>query len=198
MTGRRFSVADRYAAEILIGGELSQSKRLYAEGFIDDTTVLQGLIGALHQDGASHEYGEPAIADPCTVECLLAYLDKNDNVLRFQNDQACNGEFEATEEFCQENGISFDRRSDHYCENDAENAYWRPGMNSTKIRYADASGNEIICGETVRKALKKLESFREASPGDPNKGNRVDAALRLLHEACPPLPPNLEPFRIIA
>lgn len=177
-------MADRFPAQIWIGGQLSRSKRLYPDDPDDDTTVIQGLIGALHSDGASHEYGEAEIRSDYTEKGLFEYLDGD--VLHFKNDQACNGEFEETEEFCIEHGIPFDRQSHHYDEYDAENVYWRPSMNSPTIRYADASGNEIVCGDTVRQAIEKLE------------GGLLMVGMNLLHEACPELPPKLEKFEIIA
>jgi len=180
-------MSDRFPAQIWIGGEVNPAD-------------LLGLVKALHADGASHEYGDAVIPEDCTTPTLYSYLDPDlgpdETVLRFR--KLRNGEFEVTEQFCIEHGIPYDRWSDHYCEYDAENVYWRPGMNNPVVRFADSRGDEIIAAAPVREAMALLESFKEASPSDPAKGNRVDAGLRLLHDACPPLPPDLEPFKIVA
>ncbi len=48
-------MTDRFSAQIWIGGKISHTALLYPDDPGDDTTILQGLIGALHEDGASHE-----------------------------------------------------------------------------------------------------------------------------------------------
>lgn len=179
-------MSDRFPAKIWIGGEISR-------------TVLSGLIKALSQDGASHDFGEKGIDPDCTEAELRDYMaDDGDSrygaVLCLKDDQAGYGQFETTEQFCTENDISFDRWSEHYCEWDAENVYFRPGMNSPTIRFADARENEIVCGTTVRQALALLVTA-EDSADEP--GTLVDKAIRLLQDACPELPPNLESFKVV-
>ncbi|KKM63519.1 hypothetical protein LCGC14_1510630 [marine sediment metagenome] len=198
-------MADRFPAEIRIGGRLSGTARLYP----GDTTILRGLVSALNDDGGSREYGDVVIPFDCEPPALDTYLDSKrgsyKSVLLLKNDQACNGEFESTEEFCQKNGIPYDRWSDHYCEADGEKAYWRPGMESPTIHYADSQGCEVVCGATVRKALAALKNF-EASLSDRSENinvalvfhGGVAEAMKLLEEACPELPPKLESFEIIA
>ncbi len=185
-------MSDRFPAQICIGGQLSRTKRLYPDDKVDDGTVLNGLIAVLGMDYASHEYGDAPISYPCTeAELLETYLD--DGFLVFKNDQAVNGEFQETEQFCMDHDIPFDRCSDHYCEYDAENVHWRPGMNSPMIRYADSHGSEIVDGATVREALSKLTSFSYD-----HRTALVTEAEKLLQAACPELPPEFEKFEIVA
>lgn len=199
-------MADRFSAQIWIGGQISRTKRLYPDDKDDDTTVLRGLISALNLDRASHEYGDAEIDFNCTEEELLKHLDgalkRNppaSSVLRFRNDQAVLGEFPETEQFCIENDIPFDRNSDHYCEYDAETVCWRPGMESCETRYVDSAGRENVDGETVRKAMELLTSYQQARThvdGDRDE-ELLEAAEKLLKNVCPELPPDLEPFEVI-
>lgn len=180
---------DNFCAEIRIGGKVPRS-------------LVAGLVEALHHDEASHEYGDDVIPKDCTTPTLYSYLltsvlDKT--FLRFRNDRAENGEFEQTEEFCVKHDICFDRWSDHYCEYDAENVYFRSGMHAPLVTYADSDAKEIVCGATVREAIEKLDSFKE-NVGLPTLSTdhweNLDEGLRLLHDACPPLPDALAPFDI--
>ncbi len=189
-------MADRFPAQILIGGQVSRTKRLYPDDPDDDTTILQGLVSALNDDGASPEYGDVAIDDKCTEKELEKYIDCG--WLRLRQDQAVLGEFPETEQFCIDNGISYDRNSDHYCEYDAELLYWRPGMMEPTIRYADARGDEVVAGATVRKAMALLDGISKLSVLNVDAVTTVlEKVARLLHDACPKLPPDLAPFEII-
>lgn len=189
-------MSDRFPAQIWIGGKISRTAKLYPDDPDDNTTILQGLVGALSADGASHEYGDRPIDSNFDASLELAgYTDEG--LLHLKQDQAVNGEFSDTEEFCIEHDIPFDRWSDHYCECDAENVYWRPGMNSVVFRYSDAQGNEIVCGDTVRQVMAEFEACKTRIPGT-MKPDRFEAGLKLLHDACPELPPDLEKFEIVA
>jgi hypothetical protein len=160
------------------------------------TTVLQGLINALHSDDASHEYGDSCVSLDCTPEQLLEYLDGDS--LCFKCDQAHNGEFEKTEQFCLDHKIPYDRWSDRYCEWDAENVYYRPDMNGPMTTYADSRRNEIVCGETVRQAMAKVDAFIENYNASDRVRQKLTDAQRLLHDACPTLPEALPKFEIVA
>jgi len=192
-------MADRFAAEIWIGGKVSNTKRLFPDDPDDNTTILQGLIGALHEDGASHAYGDTAIEPNCTDwDGLAKYLD-DESLLHLKNDQAVNGEFPETEAFCVEHDIEFDRNSDHYCEYDAESAYWRPGQEGVIVMYTDANGREIIAGDTVRQALAKITEFETNAIEHNQKPKWEDLFLgiRLLNDACPEQADKMETFEII-
>ena len=196
-------MSDRFLGQIWIGGELSRSKPLHDDQD-DFLTVRRGLIEALSQDGASHEYGDSVIEENCTEEDFLEYLEEG--VLRFQNAEAVNGEFSETEAFCIEHDIPFDRNSDHYCEYDGETVYWRPGMGRPTVVYADSSGNERADGVIVRQAMEMLDRLMDRLERVQG-GEVLDVAVegteseadvqRLLHEACPELPPKLELFKIV-
>lgn len=182
-------MSDRFPGQITIGGQVSRS-------------AIPGLIFALHQDGASHDYGESVISLTCTPDELLEeYLEGE--TLCFRCDQATNGEFQETEQFCLNHDISYDRWSDHYCEFDAENAYYRPGMDGPRMTLADSDGNEIVDGDTVRRAMAMIDKL--AANGlwgweDEDGTTPEDVfseAHRLLHDACPTLPDPLPKFQII-
>ena len=190
-------MSDRFPGQIWIGGQLSRIARLYPDAPDDDTTILQGLIDALHLDGASHEYGDRAIDADFTGDFGLAGYLNDGGLLHLKQDQAVNGEFPETEQFCIEHGIAFDRNSDHYCEYNGENVHWRPGMNSVIVTYADSSGKEIVGGDTVRQAMKELTD--SIAPGSTEAHiDHIAVALRLLNDVCPELPPELEKFKIVA
>jgi len=159
-------MSDRFPGSIQIGGTI---RRVH----------LPYLVGCLSDDGASQEYGDKAIDSDCSETELMEYL--KEGVLEFCNDQAHNGEFERTEDFCVEHDIAFHRWSDHCCEYDAEIADFRPGMNSCVVRYSDSNANEIVCGKTVRQAMTVL------------KLGEVDEALQILAAACPAGPEALQP-----
>lgn len=196
-------MSDRFPACIRIGGQLSRTQRILPDDPGEDTTILQGLISALNDDGASHEYGDSRISADCSEEELLCggYINA-DGVLIFRNSDARGGEFEETEAFCIEHGIPFDRWSDHYCEYDAENAYFRPNettvadtaIPSPVTTYADSDGHEIVSGATVREAMAKLDAFAADRSQD---WQRLQNGLKLLHEVCPELPASLPKFKIL-
>ena len=186
-------MSDHFPGQIWIGGKVSRTARLYPDDPEDTTTILQGLIHALASDGASHEYGDVAISSDCTEsELLEVYL--RETVLHLKDDQARGGEFSETEQFCMDNGIAFDRNSDHYYEYDGENCHWRPGMDSLVKTYGESEGNERADGGTVREALALLDSDenQEDSPLE-----KFDKAVLLLRKCCPPLPPELQNFEIV-
>lgn len=192
-------MSDRFPAQIWIGGQVSRTKRLYPDDPDDDTTILQGLVESLNADGASHEYGDAEIDSNCTDwDNLALYLD-SESLLNLKQDQAVMGEFPATEQFCIDNGIAFDRDSDHYCEYDAEMVHWRPGMDDVETKFVNSSGRENVDGETVRLALAKIVSYQQTCTHvDGERDEKLlEAAEKLLKNICPELPPDLEPFGII-
>jgi len=192
-------MADRFPAQIWIGGKVSNTERLYPDDEGDTTTTLQGLIAALNADGASHEYGDKEIdasiatlSDPWDE--LAPYLDDS-GLLHLKCDQAIDGEFPETEQFCLDNAIGFDRNSDHYCEYDAENCHYRPGMSGVVMTHADSSGHEVVDGECVRKGLALIEKFNY-DISYRSDWAKLDEGLRYLRDVCPELPPPLEKFEI--
>lgn len=181
-------MGDRFAAQIWIGGSIS----------ID---LIDGLVEALWRDEASHAYGEPPIPRETKWDGLHQYLQDRSpfqGVLCFQNDRADNGEFELTENFCLRNNIPFNRQSDHFNEHDAENVHFRPGMNSPTITYADAHGNEIVDGDTVREAMGALDAAIEkwVSPNTDGLGVAKQVS-QLLHCACPDKADELPKFEVV-
>jgi len=94
-----------------------------------------------------------------------------------------NGEFQETEEFCIENGISFDRESSAYDEWSAEVASFRSGMKCAVVRDVDSYGTPMVDGSKVREAIDELDSFDDAV-SDPSKWLAA-------------LPAKLEPFVVV-
>lgn len=175
-------MTERFCGCISIGGKLPKH-------------LLSELVAALHEDEASHEYGEGPIEADC--KDLTDYIDEA-GLLTLKTDSARNGEFENTESFCCENNLGYDRWSDHYAEWDAENVYMRPNMQGPVVTYADSDGKEIVDGETVRNALALLkEYFDEDNGGNAGVRSVRDEALECLEAACPELPPPLEKFEIV-
>lgn len=195
-------MSDHFPAQIWIGGKVSNTTLLctddpFSPSYSHATTVFQGLIAALHEDGASHAYGDRAIAVDCTNwDDLALYLD-DESLLHLKDDQAHNGEFGVTERFCIDNNITFDRNSDHYMEYDGENVHWRPGMSEPQVTLSDSRGKEIVDGDTVRKALELLDAVVDPA-SEADASTVFHEARRFLHDACPELPPKLEKFEIVS
>lgn len=187
-------MADRFSAQIWIGGQISRTARLYPDDPKDDTTILRGLIGALHEDRASHEYGDAPIPCDCTEEDLGNYLSENGHRLRLKNDEAYYGEFPETEQFCMEHDIPFNRWSDHHCEYSAEFVSWRPGMKRVQVVNVNSRENEIVEAVKIREALAILEEI----DGSTASFYGLVKTTRLLRDVCPELPPELEIFNITA
>ncbi len=196
-------MADRFPAQIWIGGQLSRTAQLFPDDPDDNTTILEGLIAALSEDDASHNYGDIRIPADCPEADLGEYLTDDGKFLNLMSDHAVNGEFPDTEQFCMEHGIAFDRWSDHFCE-DAENAHWRPGMDKMVIHDADSNKQEVVDGVTVRLAMEKLDELeaKRLSTLSSYASFTVKTwkiftdAIRLLHDVCPELPPELEVFNL--
>ncbi len=188
-----------FPGQIWIGGQLSRTAMMPNPRLASsiETTVLQNLIAALSADGASHEFGDKVIDANCTEHGLGDYLTDDGRLLTLKCAEAVNGEFPKTEQFCMNHGIPFDRWGDAYGDCDAENVYFRPGMDTPIVRYSDSSGNEVVDGDTVRQAMQKLTDSIAPGSADAHVDYLADA-LRLLHDACPELPPALELFNIVA
>jgi hypothetical protein len=82
--------------------------------------------------------------------------------LEITDPQASGGMFPDIEEFCQENGLTFRRHSDSYCEYEAEIVWWEPGMDETA--YTLATSNDevpVVLLSEVETAMKqKSEAAR--------------------------------------
>lgn len=184
-------MADRFPAQISIGGQISRTAFALPNNSDDDITVLRCLISCLHNDGASHEYGDVSIDNNCTEKQLLKY--QKNGILVFKNDYAVLGEFPDTEEFCQKHGIQFDRWSDHYCEYDSEKVYFRKDMDNLLEITVDPSDEEMIYARNIRKTLSELLKFKAN-----HLNSHIDKAIFLLELSCPDLPDALKEFSIIA
>lgn len=175
-------MADNFPGKIWIGGEIPPE-------------VAKGLIRALAEDDAcAVDYGRDSIKDDGNLQQLLAALD--DGNLVFYNDQAEYGEFPATEAFCRQWGIDYDRHSDHYCEHDAERASFRKGMGTPVIIFTDSTNNEKVDGEKVREAMELLHRGIYGDTAESSKKVALNRALNILQSVCPEEPAPLPDVKI--
>lgn len=185
-------MADRFPGRISIGGSISATERLFPEDPEDALTVLEGLILALHEDGACDDYGGAEIPLNCSREKLNEYID-DDGTLTLVSDQARNGEFEETESFCIKHGLSFDRWSDHYCEYDSEIVFWRPDMEQPLILFSNADGDPVIRRDSLEDILAQLEDILDHPE---NSRSRLLKVKEMVEATCRVDVSALEPFVI--
>ena len=165
-------MSDRFPARIHIGGQVP-------------IALVKGLCEAIQADGASLDYGEAAF-DPQGAADLLEAVRDGRGTLRLCDDQACYGEFENTEAFCQEHAIAFDRHSDGKYEYDAERVMFRSGMKEPRCFGAT---------QDDRLTAPVSEIHRQVYP--PLKRGHNKAALEVLHDICGDTIPALKRFRIV-
>lgn len=185
---------DRWNGQIWMGGELSRTKDSQAD---PETSVLDALISMINDSGASHEWGDAA-ANIKTAEGLDQYLD-DDGLINLKDHQATNGEFEELETFCRENGIPYSRVSESYCENQAEEVWWLPGMKEYSHRYLDSDEQHIIRTaslDTIKELLKV--ALAESPLRDKcDSWKKVKIALAKINE-LDRFPPNFAAFKVVA
>ena len=70
--------------------------------------------------------------------------DDDSPVATFKDIDARYGRFEELEELLMELKVPFDRWSDAYCGDDAEQVYYRPELNETKVFYANGQGEFVV------------------------------------------------------
>lgn len=172
---------DSFRAKIWIGGCIHES-------------LIPGLVEALHKDEASDDFGGATIDENCTEEQLFAYLDK-ESLLSFECDNAEIGEFKATEAFCWQHKIPFNRESDSYAGYLGEQAYYRPGMQTLLITFFDDTGVEVVRGDSVREAIDLLEKYFIELDSHPHPGSDSRlVSMKILRGVCPKIPEKLKTF----
>ncbi len=163
-------MSDRYAANIEIGGQISRSK---PDPDDSEQTCLEAFIAAINNESVSIDYGDKD-ENPANEQELLELLKEGENLqqpfatseghLCFKHSEIRNGEFEDLETACRRLGLSFNRHSEAYCEYDAHNTWWRPGMEATGETAATGSGNPLVTLDEVKK-IREAAVLPEMPPG---------------------------------
>jgi hypothetical protein len=131
-------MSEQFFGEISIGGILKRSD-------------LPGFIKAVNDS-----YYDDTLK---TEKDVLGYIQETDEVFEISSGQASWGEFKELEEFCREHDLSYNRRSDHHSECNAEFAIWRPGMAEPNVNMSDTDGDVVINVDQLKRVLKELQEF---------------------------------------
>lgn len=103
-------MSDRFPGDITIGGDIPRR-------------LLDSLAEIIASEGVSIDW--QYTLDKAAVRAAIEDAVAHKETVRFTDDEACYGGFEALEDFLVEHGIHFDRHSDARYEYDGENAYYR-------------------------------------------------------------------------
>jgi hypothetical protein len=176
-------MADRMAAEIRIGGEVSKA-------------LAKKLCAAVRDAGASLEWGGGAFS-PADVKELLE--SNAEGHLHLYDDDRAWGEFLELEEFLRERKIPYDRQTACRYEYDAEEAIYRPGI-GLEIRPTNGSGNAVVAVASLQPVVKSINTLSKYGKGKKaTKASvlrRAERLQRLLRSKLPREMPPLEPFTI--
>lgn len=146
-------MADSIPGQIWIGGKILQS-------------LMREMIAVLAESGASFD-NEPDVPRPETLwgpdTDLLDYLDPRTGWLSLTDGSARNGEFEDLEQWLRDHNISYDRHSDALYECNAENVYWRPGMDEPAVGLSTQDGIDLVERRPLQAILKLLEEGEAAT-----------------------------------
>ena len=110
-------MSDWFAGKITIGGKLSRRK-------------VQGLAKAVIEDGAGPD-GDCKFPDEAHVVFAIENAAIEGTAFEVMDDEARYGEFEAIEDFCQENHIPFICRSEAFGEYEAQMGVYDGGSQSS-------------------------------------------------------------------
>lgn len=120
-------MADRFTAEIEVGGNLSP-------------LLVADFISAANKSYALMEWGEWNEVDPAFIE-RAAF---NKEPVRFVNEEAAWGEFLELEEWCREHNLTYVRQSESGYEYPGETAWWEPGMLNPDMLPSESDGEVYI------------------------------------------------------
>lgn len=162
-------MADRYPAEIQIGGDFPRSKL---------SDFFNSIEGYSEWDEGPSPENEKELLRCVSGDCL-----------ELTNHEARNGEFEDMESWLCENDIPFDRFSGSYGEYSAEMAWYRPGMDRPEVALMGNSGGFVIDQSGVENVLKILVNTWTAHV-------KVSHAVELLEKLIVKVP-SLPKFRIV-
>jgi hypothetical protein len=170
-------MADRFAGEITIGGEVPAA---LLEDFLGEAMSTGALVGDYD--------GSPFAAK--TAEELRQALDEKGHLKLVDAEANC-GMFEELEGFLCEHDIPFDRHSDAQYQFDGENAVFRSGMQCPLIMLCDKSGDSMVFMDQIRPIAKELARLATAKMAKDKLVKAVAKAGRKLNKL---LPPEFEPL----
>ena len=183
-------MSDTYPANIQIGGVVPGN-------------LLEGLIDAIAEDCPLGDSRPCSSREGNRHRQEVAFVSKNleDGVLQFTNEDAENGEFSHTEDFCVKHGIAFDRQCGYWHEFNAEDVTFRPADDDSAVPLVilrDFQGSEIVCGDTVRKGIDELENWliRQGALAPVTGDNFMTKAHTFFREACPIFAEDLPKFEV--
>lgn len=185
-------MSDRYGANIEIGGQISRSKM---DPDDSEQTCLEALLAAINNESVSRDYGGKD-ENPANEQELLELIV--DGHLCFKHEEIRNGEFEQLESDCRRLGLSFDRHSEAYCEYDAQDNWWRPGMEVPGEAITDVSGHPVVLWRDAKKILDAAEAPLPDSPGLLGANDRLMKLQLMLKVLCAECEaPELPKFEIV-
>jgi hypothetical protein len=182
-------MSERMSAEIFIGGPVSQE-------------LVSGLCEAIDQEGAALEWGEATFRPHSAADLMEARQDElGVLLLRLCNTEASGGWFERLENFLQEQGIGFSRRSEGKWEYDPERVEYRPVQGYFRCM-ASQDGEPTICtsglSDVENSLAEAVELLDRGHDGATEKAQAcVRTALAKLREELRPQVPPLAPFEIV-
>ena len=168
-------MGEYYPAEIRIGGKVP-AKLL--DGFLSEATSTGASMG---------DYEEATFAAE-NVEELVKALDE-DGHLVLADSQASYGQFEGLEAFCLRHDIPFDRHSDAHYEVDAENIYFRAGMEQPASVPSNNCRDDLTDADEIRPVAKELTRLTTAGL---DREGLLAAVLKVSAELNAALPPEVE------
>jgi hypothetical protein len=104
--------------------------------------------------------------------------------------------FEELEEFCATQEISFDRHSDAKYEWDAENVYFRPGMEEPVGVLSNNDRDDLFPVGRIRPVVKDLAELTQKA-ATPAGFRELDRLVKSLVAALPPEIEPLPPLEIV-
>lgn len=159
-------MSDRFAATIEIGGNITPAK-------------LKGLFDVCESEGVVFNSDE---SKWYSFEDFSLKLF-NGTTVTFRHDQACYGMFNELEQFCKDNDLSCERRSEGYYEYSPSMSWWVPGMKEARDVVTDNDGEVVLCAQDILGMLKKGTAEQKVA--------RLKAKIKSLS------PPTIPPLMIV-
>jgi hypothetical protein len=178
-------MAERMAAQIWIGGRLSEKQ-------------AKELCGAIDAEGVSLEWGEGPFCPKTPRDLLQASVEHNDGLaIRLCDDQASWGEFADLESFLRDHAIPYTRHGEPGGGYNGEIVEYRPGTDPVTIP-VDANENPTVDVDAMRRVAKTLDAtLKQLNAGEVRKAAlRLKRARKSLREQLPPDIPPLPSFEI--
>ena len=174
-------MADYMAAQITIGGEVSQK-------------LAKKLCTAIAQQNICLEWGAITF-QPETPEALLQARSQvaGRMYLRLCDDEVAYGWFDQLEDFLVRHKIPYDRQSEGKYEHDPLFVFFRPPDQPMAL-LATSNGHVVTHAGPLWTLAAKFASLKP-SGGDPQKAIR--SLVRQLKRALPPQPPLLPELQIL-